>query len=593
MGFHQTWIQWIMQCITTVSYSFLLNGQAKGLVTPERGIRQGDPLSPYLFIICSEVLSGLCNKAQANGSLLGLRVAIGSPRVNHLLFADDTMFFCRSDPKSCRKLSEILQKYERASGQKINQDKSAITFSSKTKPDTKLQAKQLLNIQKEGGNGKYLGLPELFGRKKKDLFSLIVDKIKQRALSWSSRFLSSAGKLTMLKSVLAAMPTYTMTCFHLPSSLCKRIQSALTRFWWDGNNEKRKMSWISWKRMTKSYKSGGLGFQDIQTFNKALLAKISWRLINKPTCLLAKVLLGKYCLSSSLLNCSVPNSASHGWRSICLGRDLLKTHLGKLIGNGESTPIWRSPWLSVKAPLSPMGPPTEASLDMKVSDFLLPGTSDWNIDLIRKILPCYEAEITSLRPSKMGASDIWAWLPTNDGIYSAKSGYFEAYNDSNDPKAAPEPCTIETFNWKANIWSLKTSQKTKLLLWKAAQNALPVGQNLLHRQVNDSIKCPHCQEDESVEHLFLSCPFAKKVWSLAPMNSTLNDVATLSIQDGILAANKLICLPPTGIGEGPLAPWIFWTIWTSRNQLIFSKKKITEEEALNIALIRAKEWQAA
>jgi len=93
MGFHQTWIQWIMQCITTVSYSFLLNGAAQGSVTPKRGIRQGDPLSPYLFILCSEVLTGLCRKAQQSGRLHGLRVAKGRLRVNHLLFADDTMFF--------------------------------------------------------------------------------------------------------------------------------------------------------------------------------------------------------------------------------------------------------------------------------------------------------------------------------------------------------------------------------------------------------------------------------------------------------------------------------------------------------------------
>lgn len=97
MGFHRIWIQWIMQCIITVTYSFLLNGTAKGLVVPERGIRQGDPLSPYIFILCSEVLSGLCNKAQISGKLEEIRVATNSPRVNHLLFADDTMFFCRSD----------------------------------------------------------------------------------------------------------------------------------------------------------------------------------------------------------------------------------------------------------------------------------------------------------------------------------------------------------------------------------------------------------------------------------------------------------------------------------------------------------------
>ncbi|KAL9299277.1 hypothetical protein AtEden1_Chr2g0230831 [Arabidopsis thaliana] len=121
--------------------------------------------------------------------------------------------------------------------------------------------------------------------------------------------------------------------------------------------KKKKMSWISWKKMTKSFRTVGLGFRDISTFNKALLAKISWRLLTKPSSLIAKVLVGKYCKFSTLLNCSVPNTPSHVWLSICLGRDLLKAQLGKLIGSGETTHIWRTPWLSLVSPLSPMPPP--------------------------------------------------------------------------------------------------------------------------------------------------------------------------------------------------------------------------------------------
>ena len=165
-------------------------------------------MSPYIFILCSEVISGLCLRAQERGELTGIRVAKGSPRVNYLLFADDTMFFCRYDHKSCAALLSILHRYESASVQKINNQKSAITFSSKTQMQTKDKAKKEFKIEKEGGQGKYLGLPELFGRKKRDLFSIIVDRIKQRALSLSFLFLSQAGKRLLLKLVLPAMPTY-------------------------------------------------------------------------------------------------------------------------------------------------------------------------------------------------------------------------------------------------------------------------------------------------------------------------------------------------------------------------------------------------
>lgn len=183
LGFHSKWIQWIMECISTVSYSYLINDSVYEVLKPSRGIRQGDPISPYLFILCGEVLSGLCKQAATEGTLQGVRVARGCPRVNHLLFADDTMFFCSVSTTSCQKLAEILLKYEAASGQQINKSKSAITFSRLTPPDIKEEAKKILGITKEGGEGKYLGVPEHFGRRKRDPFTNLVDRIRQRAAS--------------------------------------------------------------------------------------------------------------------------------------------------------------------------------------------------------------------------------------------------------------------------------------------------------------------------------------------------------------------------------------------------------------------------
>lgn len=352
----------------------------------------------------------------------------------------------------------ILQKYEEASGQKINLQKSAITFSAKTPLEIKIRVKDELKIQNEGGKGKYLGLPELFGRKKKDLFTSIIDRIKQKALSWSSRFLSSAGKLIMLKSVLSVMPTYTMTCFKIPKSLCKRIQSALTRFWWDANTEKKKMCWISWKKMSKSIKSGGLGFKDIQKFNADPLAKVSWRLLTKPACLLGRVLLGKYCQSAHFLDSKVPNSASHEWRSICIGRDLLKPNLGKLVGNGLNTPMWKEPWLSTAKPFTPTGPATEETQHLTVSHLFHPETCEWNREIIQDILPEYAKDILTLRPSKRGGLDRWAWLPIESGVYSTKSGYYEAMNDEEIENSGSIP--LDDYNWKSKLWGLKASRKS-------------------------------------------------------------------------------------------------------------------------------------
>ena len=213
MGFHPKWITLVMQCITTVTYSFLINGSPRGRVKPSRGIRQGDPLSPYIFILCSEVFSGLCIKAKANGTMKGIRVARGCPRVNHLLFADDTMFFIDATNESSKTLKDFLRRYECASGQSINTAKYSISFSRRTPGQLKSTVKDILQIPNEGGVGKYLGLPEHFGRRKRDSFASIMDKIKQKAKGWSNRYLSTAGKLVILKSVLTPIPSYAMTYF--------------------------------------------------------------------------------------------------------------------------------------------------------------------------------------------------------------------------------------------------------------------------------------------------------------------------------------------------------------------------------------------
>lgn len=372
-----------MECVTTVTYSFLVNDAPRGLVVPKRGIRQGDPLSPFLFILCSQVLSGLCFKAQQNGSLHGIRVAKGCPRINHLLFADDTMFFCKTNVKSCKALKRILEKYGKASGQLINTQKSSISFGKLTPQDQKQNVRHILGIEKEGGVGKYLGLPELFGRKKKDLFTSIVDKIRQKALSWSNKFLSPAGKLILLKSVLTSMPSYAMSCFQLPVSLCKRIQSILTRFWWDTNPQKRSMCWVAWGKLALRKNAGGLGLRDIQQFNSALLAKLGWRIIQKPDSLLAKILLGKYCHSSPFLETVCSSSASHGWRSILVGRDLLKPNLGWAVGDGKSIKLWEEPWLSHSTRLQPMGPAPYEFRNLSVCDLFRQDSDEWDVEKLK------------------------------------------------------------------------------------------------------------------------------------------------------------------------------------------------------------------
>ncbi|KAL0822904.1 hypothetical protein Bca101_046581 [Brassica carinata] len=500
LGFHDILISWLMECVSSVSYSFLINGGPQGRVIPSRGLRQGDPLSPYLFIMCTEVLSGLCNQALAQGTLPGIKVARNCPPINHLLFADDTMFFGKSTAASCATLLSILSRYELASGQCINREKSTITFSSKTSLEAKTRAKKELNIPNEGGIGKYLGLPEHFGRKKRDIFASIVDRIRQRAHGWTSRFLSGAGKMVLLKSVLTAMPNYAMSCFKLPVSLCKQIQAILTRFWWDVKPDLRKMSWVSWDKLTLPKGAGGLGFKEIEVFNDALLAKHTWRLLKNPNSLLGQTLLNKYCLEEGIMECSDPNSASHGWRGILAGREIIKKGLGWVVGNGKSIRMWQDNWLATSQQSCPIGPPTEQTQLAKVSELMLPNTVTWDTRKIRELLPQYEEQILKLVPSASEMPDERVRLLEKSGEYTTKTGYAVAKINT--------PNNRDPFNRNRCIWNVKCSPKLQNLLWKLKNDAIAVGASLTRRGIHVDGNCKRCGAPETTLHVMFSCPFA-------------------------------------------------------------------------------------
>lgn len=209
-GFHELWIQRIMMCIKTVSYGFIQNGEVFGDVRPQRGIRQGDPISPYLYILCAEGLSSIIKRNEVVGFIHGCRIARGAPTISHLLFADDCYFFFKANVSEARAMKAIIQRYERLSGQAINLNKSTITFSPNTSDASRKEVCEILEVVEVATPGKYLGLPMRVGRKKNEVFSFVSDKVRQKLQGWRNKPLSKGGKCLLLKSAAQTIPTFWM-----------------------------------------------------------------------------------------------------------------------------------------------------------------------------------------------------------------------------------------------------------------------------------------------------------------------------------------------------------------------------------------------
>ncbi|XP_039687081.1 uncharacterized protein [Medicago truncatula] len=228
MGFNARWIQWMSMCVESVDYSVLVNNEKVGPIIPGCGLRQWDPLSPYLFIICVEGLSSLIRDAEARG-----------------VITDDCFLFFEADEGQAIVIKNILSLYEAASGQEVL------------------------------GTGKYLALPSMVGRDCNATFSYIKYRVWKKINSWSSNCLSKAVREVVIKSVLQAIPLYVMSIFQLPATLIDTIEKMMNSFWWGhGRTTQRGINWMRWEKLSVPEVHGGMVFKDLSAFNLAMLVII-------------------------------------------------------------------------------------------------------------------------------------------------------------------------------------------------------------------------------------------------------------------------------------------------------------------------------
>jgi hypothetical protein len=240
-------------------------------------------------------------------------------------------------------------------------------------------------------HSRYLGLPVIFGRSKKEVFAFVQDRIWKKIKGWKEKCLSKAGKETLIKAVAQAIPSYIMSCYKIPEGCCANIESMLSNFWWGSSEHKKKIHWMSWVRLGRAKNKGGLGFRGFSDFNKALLGKQCWRLMTNEHTLLSRVFKCKYFPRSCFLKAQSGYQPSYAWRSLFNAKPVIELGLRWSIGNGQQVKIWKDPWLPELSSFKVWSPVRNLDEDAVVAELIDVDLKKWKRELVLNSFNDFEA----------------------------------------------------------------------------------------------------------------------------------------------------------------------------------------------------------
>ena len=345
-GFPEEWVRWMKLCVATSSCSVLINGQTQGgWFQPQRGLRQGCPLAPLLFILAADALAFCTMRLCSHGHLSGFQTAGHPGGIPLLHYADDNTFFIQGAETAARTLSQIMNIFADFSGLQLNRAKSSFVGFGLTSEEiarcAKILATQIATLPL-----RYLGLPLTDRRLRTQDWQPVVEKVETRLGGWRGRLLSRGGRLVLVKAVLSAIPTYFMLTFRMPAGVRRRLEGAMQSFLWRGTDFARGGALVAWSSVCRPFSDSGLGIRHLLHANSALLCKWVVRVLHPSDDMISCLLREAYGASLDWGEWAIPRRGDSpvmaGLRGIFL---MVQSFFWPQLGDGADFRFQEDDWL--------------------------------------------------------------------------------------------------------------------------------------------------------------------------------------------------------------------------------------------------------
>eukprot|EP00253_Pinus_taeda_P013228 PITA_13228 len=345
IGFSSNFVSIISGCISNPWTAPLINGRPSKFFRSSRGLRQGCPLSPFLYIIMAETLSVHLENLRNKREITGICIERGIKEINHSLFADDTLLIGGASSLMARRFKRVLDAFLQVSGGKLNNRKCKI-YTWNVPYQIQQRISQILDIplQRNWSSFSYLGLPLAKEHIKAEVWTKHIEKMRGLLQSWGASWLNLAGRTILIKVVLSGLPIYQYAVIMAPASTHKHMELIMRSFLWQGGKQDtKKFSLVSWDQVTLPYEKGGLSIKIPSLSNQALGLKLIWKILSGNGSWWVETIKRKYLRgpNSNILNEPiVDRPCTPMWRLIKKVLPHFRENASKLPGNGKNIKIW-------------------------------------------------------------------------------------------------------------------------------------------------------------------------------------------------------------------------------------------------------------